>query len=234
MASTNKLITNFRSLGEMEFMARMGTILSTVPDHPLLPKGWPEVLPPLASLREDEAEYRDAALAVQQRDLRQKRRRDEVRERLTRNMYRVAVYLELAADGKAELLESTGFELRRESTRGSGSTNAGASGAGGLTAAALAIARQGAPEGFRVGLGPRAGTLLVDANRQRGAVAYEIHCTRGDPMQDEGWQQATIVTSVRNVLVEQQPAGPVWVRLRAVRSDGTRGPWTAPISVIVG
>ncbi|MFM2067018.1 MAG: hypothetical protein RLZZ584_1927, partial [Pseudomonadota bacterium] len=33
---------------------------------------------------------------------------------------------------------------------------------------------------------------------------------------------------------DNQPPGPTWVRLRAIRAGGTYGPWTAPISVVVG
>jgi hypothetical protein len=230
MASTSKLIASFRTLGEMEFQARASTILTAASNHPLLPNPWPAVLPSLEVLREDEAAYREAALAVQQRDLRQIRKRDEARERLMTNLRRLAVYLELAADGDIAQLQSTGFELRREQSRGSSSVP----GASGAAAAALAVTRLGPPEGFRVGLGPRAGTLQVEASRQRGAIAYEIHTTRGDPTQDDGWQQAAIVPTVRNVLVERLSPGPTWARLRAVRAGGMNGPWTAPISVVVG
>jgi hypothetical protein len=230
MASTSKLVATFRTLNEMEFQARMGTILTASENHPLLPVPRPEVLPSQAALRADETAYREAALAVQQRDMRQKPKRDEARERLSKNLHRLAVYLELAADGNMALLQATGFELRRESQRGA---NTSAPGTTGAMAAALAVSRLGPPEGFRVGLGPRPGTLLVDASRQRGAIAYEIQVTHGDPAQDEGWERAAIVTTVRDVLVEHQTPGPTWVRLRAVRAGGMNGPWTAPISVVV-
>jgi hypothetical protein len=53
-----------------------------------------------------------------------------------------------------------------------------------------------------IGTGTGTGTLLVQAKRQRGAIAYELQVTRGDPAQDEGRQQAAIVSAVHDVLVE--------------------------------
>lgn len=230
MATTSTLVSTFRPLNEMEFQARMGIILTASANHPLLPVPRPEVLPSHEALLADQAAYQEAALAVQQRDLRQKRKRDEVRERLSKNLHRLAVYMELAADGDVALLQSTGFELRREQPRG---TNGATPGMSNAAAAALAVSRLGPPEGFRVGLGPRPGTLLVDAARQRSAVAYELQATHGDPTHEDSWEQVAIVTTARDVLVEHQPPGPTWVRLRAVRAGGLTGPWTAPISVVV-
>lgn len=159
---------------------------------------------------------------MQRRDLAQIHKRDEARERLSRSLQRVAAYVDLLADGHVGMLQTCGFELRREPGR---PTSTGGGGA----------AYIGPPEDFRVGKGPRSGSLQVDAARQRGAIAYyEIHVTRGDPTVDDNWKPAVIVPSVRHVVVDNLPAGPTWVRLRAVRPGGVSGPWTSPISVIVG
>jgi hypothetical protein len=96
------------------------------------------------------------------------------------SLQRVAAYIELLANGDMGLLQSTGFELRRESGRPRGAVGPGA-------------ACIGPPEDFRVGQGPRSGSVKVDATRQRGTIAYEIQTTRGDPAVDEGWKQAMIV-----------------------------------------
>jgi hypothetical protein len=66
------------------------------------------------------------------------------------------------------------------------------------------------PRDFRVGQSPRAGSLQLDATRQCGAIAYEIHTMRGDPALNEGWKQALIVPSVRRVVVDHVKSGPTW------------------------
>jgi hypothetical protein len=71
----------------------------------------------------------------------------------------------------------------------------------------------GRSEDSRVGLRPRSGLLQMDAARQRAAIAYEIHVSRGEPGTDEGWKKELIVSSVR--------------------LGGMNGPWTLSIIVIV-
>lgn len=218
---SNKLIVAFAPFGEAAFQVRVSTILDALTNHPQIPEPWPAPVPSLAQLRAEDTAYREAHLAVQRRDMAQIHKRDEARERLSRSLQRVAAYVELLADGNVGMLQTCGFEMRREPGRPNNT------GGGGATYI-------GPPEGFRVGKGPRAGSLQVDAARQRGAIAYEIHVTRGDPTVDDNWKPAVIVPSVRHVVVDNLPAGPTWVRLRAVRPGGVSGPWTSPISVIVG
>jgi hypothetical protein len=218
--SSTKLIVHFHSSSEADFQIRYNAIIGGLTNNPRIPEPWPAPVPSLVQLQQEFAAHLEAHLAVQRRDLGQLHKRDDTRERLTNSLQRVAAYVELVANGDIEVLQSSGFEVRRESGRPAG--NGGATGY---------IA---APEDFRVGVGPRTGTLQVDATRQRGAIAYEIQVTRGDPAVDEGWNQAMIVPSVRRVVVDKLPPGPTWARLRAVRAGGNNSPWTSPISVIVG
>ena len=90
------------------------------------------------------------------------------------------------------------------------------------------------PDDFRVGLGPRAGTLLVDITQLQGAFGYEIQITQGDPASDTDWKPAVTVQTVRRTLLDNLRPGVTWVRLRAINALGLSGPWTSPISVIVG
>jgi hypothetical protein len=43
-----------------------------------------------------------------------------------------------------------------------------------------------------------------------------------------------IVPTVRRVVLDNLQPGATWARLRAVRPGGANGPWTSPISVVVG
>jgi hypothetical protein len=216
----SKLIVAYGPLSEPDFQIRVSPVLAGLTDNPKIPEPWPHPVPPLVQLKQEDSDYRVAQLAVQSRDLRHIPARDEARERLTISLKQVAAYVELVANGDISVLQSSGFELRRDGGRP----------AGGGTVGSVYI---GPPEDFRVGQGPRSGSLKLDASSQRGAIAYEIQATRGDPALDEGWKQAAIVGSVRHVVVDHLEPGPTWVRLRAVRRSGVSTPWTSPLSVIV-
>lgn len=216
--ATFRLIIDFNSLTESNFQVRTSTVLISMTDNPYFPGDWPAPVPSLAQLRADDATYRAACAAVQMRDFSQLGRRNEARRVLTRGLQRLAAYLELVAGDDEEKLRSTGFELRRSSGRPAGNASGVA---------------PGMPDNFRVGLGPRAGTLLVDASGLRGVIGYEIQITQGDPTVDTDWKSAVIVQTVRRTLLDNLPSGVTWVRLRAVNALGLSGPWTSPISVIV-
>lgn len=218
---SSKLIVAFAPLSEADFQVRVNAILAALTNHLQLQEPWPAPVPSLAQVRQEDAAYREAYLAVQRRDLSQMHKRDETRRRLARSLQQIAAYVELMANGDMNLLQSCGFELRREPGRP-------------VANGRSTTVHAGPPEDFRVGQGPRAGSLQLDATRQRGAIAYEIQTTRGDPALEENWKQALIVPSVRHVVVGRLESGPTWTRLRAVRRGGLGGPWTAPISVVVG
>jgi hypothetical protein len=215
--TTSKLITSYDRLGEANFQARSYAIRAGVTDNPRLPLPWPPQVPVPEFLRQQDATFNDAALAVQRRDLSQINRRNEARAVLTRSLQRVAAYVEMVADGDVDLMVACGFEVRRDSGRSS-------------TAAVQTLV---APDEFRVGLGQRAGSVLVDAAPQQGVHAYEIQITRGDPAQDDNWKTALVVQSLKRVFVDHLQPGAIWVRARAVQAGGASGPWSAPISVIV-
>ncbi|MEY4751140.1 MAG: hypothetical protein RIQ60_3354 [Pseudomonadota bacterium] len=218
---SSKLIVSYAAFSESDFQSTVTPILFGLTNHPKIPEPWPEPVPPLAKLKELDATYRAAHVAVLSRDLRQIPARDEARAELTAGLKLVAAYVELIANGDLAVLQSTGFELRREVGRPASSGTVGG-------------AYLSAPEEFRVGQGPRSGSIKVDATSQRGAIAYEVQATHGDPALDDGWKQAAIIGSVRHVVVDHLDAGPTWVRLRSVRRNGASSPWTSPISVIVG
>lgn len=146
-------------------------------------------------MRQGDAAYREAHLEVQRRDFGQLHKRDDLRGRLTTRLQRVAAYIDLLANGDIDLLRSCGFDVRRDPGRPLSNGSA----AGKFIAA---------PADFRAGVGPRVGSLQIDATRQRGAIAYEIQTTRGDPAVDEGWKQVLIVPGVRRVVVDKLPSGP--------------------------
>lgn len=218
--ATARLIYQFDAFSEPDFLARSGYIVSSMTDNPAFPEPYPAPVPSVARLRQDFDTYRDAYHAALQRDTGKIALRNEARRILTRGLQALAVYLDLVADGDDTRLGTTGFELRRTTPRAP---------AGGSVSGPL-----GRPDNFRVGQGPRAGMLQIDAGNVRGAMGYEIQICQGDPMDDSRWKSAVTVRSVRQTLLADLPTGPTWVRLRAVAPNGSCGPWTLPISVVVG
>ncbi|MFM2067102.1 MAG: hypothetical protein RLZZ584_2011 [Pseudomonadota bacterium] len=221
-----KLVVSFARDSYAQLQVRVNTIVSALTDHPRLPPPWPAQVPTVAVVREKDEALVALQQAVDRRDFGQLRKRDEAREQLERVLQKVATYVEQVADGDADLLESSGFELRREPGRPMLGGRAGGAGA--------TAARFLPPQDFRVGHGPRAGTLVLNAASQRGVVAYEVQITLDEPTAEDGWRTAMIVPSVRHLVLDGLAPGVTWVRLRAVRAAGLTGPWTAPLSVLVG
>lgn len=218
--SATRLIVSFDHLSEADLQAKAGFILASLNGNPDFPAPWPAPVPSLGAINATFDNYRAAYHASQSRDRNRIAERNEVRQSLVRMLHQLAAYLELVAEGDAQKLGTTGFDLRRDSGRPVG---------GGGSPASLEV-----PQEFRAGLGPRGGTVHVEAARLAGAAAYEIQTNRGDPGAEADWHQALIVASPRQVLLEGQPTGPVWTRLRGIGTQGNTGPWSAPISVMVG
>ncbi len=216
--NSNRLIVSFDHLSEADFQAKAGFIVASLTGNADFPTPWPALVPTPAQLSAAFDTYRSAFHASQSRDRNRIADRIEARHALVRQLHQVASYLELAADGDAHKLASTGFEQRREGGRPAGS--------------GMGRTLQ-TPQDFHVGPGPRGGTIHVEAARLAGAVAYEIQTNPGDPAADEQWTPALIVASARDVLLEDLPHGAVWTRLRGISGLGVAGPWSCPVSVMI-
>ncbi|MEY4751287.1 MAG: hypothetical protein RIQ60_3501 [Pseudomonadota bacterium] len=225
----HQLVVSFARDSSAQLQMRLNSIVNAMTDNPRFPGPWPAQVPSLALLREKDEVFIALQQAVDRRDFGQLRKRDEAREELEHAMLKVATYVEQVADGDMDVLETCGFELRRDASRPPSGAGMGVGGGAGATTARLLP-----PQDVRVGHGPRAGTLVLNAASQRGVVAYEVQISLGDPTAEEGWRNATIVQSVRHLVLDGLAPGVTWVRLRAVRAGGLTGPWTAPLSALVG
>lgn len=210
-----KLIVTFDRLSESDFQTKAGLITASLTANPWFVEPWPAPAPTLASLNDALESYRIAYNATTTRDTAKIVQRNLARQALTELLRRLVPYLEFVAHGDVEALASTGFDLRRDTSRTNG------------------LAPLPAPEGFKVQHGPRRGSLDVRVTRVPGAASYEVQITQGDPTSDIDWKHAmTSVTASHIRLNDLPPTQAFWVRVRGVGSGGN-GLWTEPVNIIV-
>ena len=209
-----KLIISFENLSEPDFLARTETINSSLAANAAFPGPWPAPLTGPASLATLFNQYKNAFNAALTHDDAKISLRNDMREGLTVFLKKLAPYLELVANGSVAALQTTGFELRRDSTRTGGSDPLPA------------------PEDFSVVRGELSGTLIAHARKLKGAASHLVQITEGDPTVEANWKDYEIVVNCNRIeIVGQTPGKVVSVRLRAIGLAGP-GAWTSPVSLM--
>jgi hypothetical protein len=133
--------------------------------------------------------------------------RKDARAALTKDLTRLAKYIDLKADGDVAMLESTGYALTRE--RQSTGT--------------LPLP---APQNVRVEHGQLSGWLLVRTSAVRGARSYETHICSSNPNVDENWRPGTFTSGCRRIVLKDLTPGTMYyVRVRAIGKNGP-GAWS--------
>ncbi|ACB33577.1 Fibronectin type III domain protein [Leptothrix cholodnii SP-6] len=210
-----KLILNFDRLGETDFQSKVGTIIAALTANPSFPEPWPAPAPSLLALNEAYQSYRSAFHACVSGDTFRINQRRMLRHTLTEILRRLSVYLEFVAEGDRMALASTGFDLRRDSNRTSGTEPLPA------------------PKGFKVLHGAFSGTLDIRLDSLPGAASFEIQIAQGDPTQEANWKHAmTTRPRARITLGDLTPRQDYWIRMRGVGVNGN-GRWTDPVNMLV-
>lgn len=211
-----RLIIAFDRLGESDFLARAQHIVASLSGNAHFPQPWPAQLPGLDALSASLAAYQAAYGASQTGDKGKIAARDGAREILTVQLKKLARYLELVADEDTTILLTTGYELRKPTTR----------------AAAVAETLP-APDGFKLERGSLSGTIVAKAKRLTGAGSYEVQLASGDPTVETNWSDGgTFMRCSRIELAGLPPGKTISVRLRGIGSRKP-GAWTAAASVMV-
>lgn len=209
------LIVNFASLSESDFQTKITLIIGALTGNSNFPEPWPEGTTNLAQLSAAFKIYQDAYIASQSGDKLKIAERNHARQAVVELVQHIALYLQLVAKGNADILATTGFDLRHEPVKGAY--------AGTLPA----------PTDVRVVHGSQSGTLDLHAAKLPGARAYEVDLAQGDPSQEANWHRATAVTSAQHILLDGLTPGQIyWLRLRGLGADGS-GLWSAPVSIMV-
>jgi hypothetical protein len=211
-----KLIVTFSRYSEAEFQSKVRTIISKLTSNINYPEPWAAQVSSLAQISDSLNKYQKFHADSIDRDTRIIRSRNESRVSLTEMLQNLAPYLELIAQGDAKILESTGYDLRREFARGGPSTEL-----------------LSAPSDFRVAHGRISGTLVVHMSRLAGAASYEVETSQGDGSAAGDWKHAATAASGTRILIPSLTVGEsYWVRARAVGNSGG-GLWTEPIRMMV-
>ncbi|MEX8514692.1 fibronectin type III domain-containing protein [Leptothrix ochracea] len=212
-----RLITRFAQMGESEFLAQAGRIVSAMTDNPQFPEPWPAPAPAIGVLTATFERYRQALDASATRDQIRIAERDAIRTELTTLLQRLASYLEFITHDDGIPLRSTGFELRRSNARHGGGHS------GPLDA----------PSGLKLSHGLATGQVELKLDRLEGAGSYEVHTAQGDPLIESNWHYALVSMSVRRILLDHiAPLQWAWVRVRGVDGQGA-GRWSEPASIVV-
>ena len=210
-----KLITTFDSLSEPDFLAKSGTIVSSLTANPNYPEPWMVQVPSLAQLSAAYSTYLDGYHAALSHDSLKIALRKSARLTLTELLKRLIPYLELVAQGDTHILATSGYDLRKDVVRGG-------------SADILA-----APVDFRVTHGAKSGSFDIHMAKLQGAGSYEVQITESDPAIEANWRHATISLTSTHILLEGLiPGQAYWVRVRGIGTAGA-GVWTEPVNLIV-
>ena len=208
-----KLITTFDSLSEPDFLAKSGTIVSSLTANPNYPEPWMVQVPSLAHISAAYSAYLDDYHAALSHDSLKIALRKSARLTLTDKLKSLIPYLELVAQGDTHILATTGYDLRKDVVRGG-------------SAEILA-----APNDFRVAHGAKSGSFDIHIAKLPGAGSYEVQITEHDPAIEANWRHAMSSLTASHILLEGLISGQAyWVRVRGI---GSAGVWTEPVNLIV-
>jgi hypothetical protein len=210
-----KLIINFDQLNEADFLAKSGTIVTSLTANIHYPVPWIVQVPTLEQLTTAYTDYVDSYHAAINHDSLKIALRNSARQALTNLLKRLIPYLELVAQGDTHILATAGYDLRKDIVRGGG---------GDILPA---------PNDFRVAHGAKSGTFDIHIAKLIGAGSYEVQITESDPSIEANWRHALSSTTSAHILLEGLVIGKVyWVRVRGIGSAGA-GVWTEPVSMVV-
>ena len=209
-----KLIVAFERLNESVFLAKSNTIVAAVTSNNNYPIPWLSQIPSLSAFTTAQMNYEAAYYDALTKDINKVALRDSQRLILTKMLKQLAPYFELVAQGSVDILESTGYDLRRDTTHTD------------------RVDPLPAPAGFRVSRGELTGTLDVKVKRLDGAGSYEVQMTELDPLVEAHWEHALSSTTASHIqLTHLTATHTYWVRVRAIGTNGA-GVFTEPLSII--
>jgi hypothetical protein len=208
-----KLIITFDRLSTSDFLAISGSIVNAMTNNSHFKEPWAGQGLTLDQLTAAYTAYEEAYHASLTRDFIKIAQRNATRQTLTEILKRLALSLELMAQGDVTSLATTGFELRHDIVRSNSNE------------------LLPAPAGFRVTHGQLSGSFDVHVTRLPGAGSYEVHITEDNPNLKSNWRHAiTSVNSLHIIVTGLIPGQNYWVRIRGIDSNGG-GVWSDPINI---
>jgi len=210
-----KLIVAFDRLNNAEFLAKSGFIVNCLTQNVNYSEPWLPQMASLIDLTNAQIAYVTAYQDALSQDKFKITHRNECRAVLTAMLKNTASYCELVAQGDISKLESSGYDLRRETTH----TNS--------------YDPLPAPSDFRLTQGAFSGTIDVNISRLIGSASYEVQTTQLDPTVEANWTHALWSSTASHIqLTDLIPGQSYWIRIRGIGSNGV-GLWTDPLHIIV-
>ena len=151
---------------------------------------------------------------AQSRDSQKRAYRDKMRDELLAILKRIVRHVELAANGDADMLQDSGFEVTQGRSAKPRYSHP-------LPAPALNVKH-----------GPMSGTIMANVKPVPGAASYEFHITDADPTVPENYQPFGTFAHGKNVSIPGRKPGQTYSII--ARCIGTAGPgaWSPPVSII--
>ena len=209
-----KLMINFDQMNEPNFLAKSGTIVSSVTANVNYAEPWATQVPSLTVFTAAQADYEKAYHDALTKDINKVSIRESRRLSLTDMLKQLAVYFELVAQGSVTKLETTGYDLRHDSTHTSG------------------INPLPAPADFKIARGALPGTVDISVTRLDGAGSYDVQMTELDPLVEANWKHVLSSKTATHIQLTHLIATKTyWVRVRGIGTNGM-GVFTEPLSIV--
>jgi len=208
-----KLIITFDRLSTSDFLVISGSIVNGMTSNSHFKEPWAGLGLTLDQLTAAYTAYEEAYHASLTRDTIKIAQRNATRQTLTDILKRLALSLELMAQGDVAALATTGFELRHDIVHSNSNE------------------LLPAPADFRVTHGQLSGTFDVHVAGLAGAGSYEVHIAHDNPNLESNWRHAiSSVNSSHIIVTGLTPGQNYWLRIRGIDSNGG-GVWSDPISI---
>ena len=209
------LRVDFSHYKDADLLLKVGNIVASLGNNPHYPRPWPAPTPTFEELCNANSNYQAGVQVALSRDSFKIIERDRAREMLVELLLDLAPYLELVAKGNADILKTTGFDVKQPKST-----------------TVVNHDPLDAPENFSAKHG-LSGTLICHAARLAGAGSYELQICEGDPTVEANWRQYSIYTQASHMEVTGlTPGQKVSLRLRGYGSLGA-GAWSDTVTIIV-
>ena len=206
------LSINFTGWNALKTVAYARKIVVKLTDHPAFPEPWPNWVASLGLLTEKSNTLEVVNLESESRDKYKVTQRNILNEELKKDMRSAVQHVELAAQGKVDLLHSLGLNMRQVPVRKN------------IHQAMLA------PQ-LTVVQSKESGTLSGKVVKCPGAQVYEVQITEGDPTVEENWIRVDVFSKQNFQVTGRVPGKTYSLRARCYGHNGT-GPWSSVATLI--